>query len=476
MPDHITEAGTKFADWYGQFVLSPDATAFPEWRSRPLAGGWHLASHRSLPIVPVKAGEEEVGVLLGWPVSPDGRFIESFDLPPDADLVTATYALGGRWLLITADAVYLDPTGSQPAVFSPERKVVASSSGLIPADTDEELAGAFDVVRRNGWYPFGLTPQWGVQRLLPNHALDLHSWTTFRCHYRHPVAPISLEQGAAAVVEAVHAVGKACASEYGLFAALTAGRDSRMLLAALRPFIEVAEFWTAWSDARCNATDAQIARILAKRFGIRHRFLKRVPTTKADIEGWLDRSGWVTAGARSRNHLMGDLAAGGRVIANGAAGEVSRAFYWNDDDLAEIPLTPEEVVTRVKAPLTAVVLEAAETWLSGLRGHDRFHVLDLLYLEHRVGGWASPGNLGSPRTAPTIFFLSRRNAIDAMLAAAPDVKRSGTFPVEVIRQAWPELLDLPFNTPVGLEAAIAPLRSFLRRTRKAIHRRVGTAD
>jgi len=452
-----------YIEWAGQYLLALEPTEVPGWHARRVAGRY-LASHPSLPIVPVMAGGHEVGALLGWVVSRDGKLLHRLDVPDGADPVEVAYEHGGRWLLITEEELYLDPSGSQPAVYAPELGIVASSPGLIDAEDDAELVDAFDVVNRDGWYPFGLTPKRGVNRLLPNHRLDLTTFEASRHHEALAPGSVPVEKAAAVALEAIDAAGSAFA-DTGLFVGLTSGQDSRMLLAGLRSHLDKTQFWTARSVARTNPLDVQMARALAKRFGFDHVVAERVPTPEAHIEAWLDRVGWTRAGDKAKNHRMEEMAGGNRPFGHEAIGGLARGTYWREADLADEPLTPEEAMKRISAPPTSATTQAAKSWLDGLASSDRLRVLDLLLLEQRVGCWASPGNLGSRREAPTIFLLNRRDVVDAMLALTHEDKRTGRYTMEVIRQGWPELLALPFNQPMGWLAVKMRARTLQGRVR-----------
>lgn len=448
------------ADWSGQFVLSPDPVDLPGWSTRRFAG-FHLVAHPDLPVVPVSVGGEEAGALVGWPVSQDGALVDRLDLPGGADAVAAAYELGGRWLLVTPVAVYVDACASQPAVYSAGQRVVASSPGLIDAEEDPELVGAFDVVARDGWYPFGLTPRFGVRRLLPNHALDLSTFRVRRHHAGPAPGSVPVEEAARVVLGAVEAVARAF-SEVGLASGLTAGRDSRFLLAAFRPHIEAVRFVTGRTRGAHNDMDVQVAQALARRHGFRHEVVDRTPAPEREIRSSLRRMGGTRAGARY-SFTSPFPRSGARC--SGAAGEVARAYYWNGVSDRSAPLTPREACERVHAPALPAVIEAAGVWLKGLPDGDRFRALDHLYLEQRVGCWASPGNLGDPPDVVTLYPLARRDAIDAMMGLGADAKLSGALADEAIRQAWPGLGTLPFNEPLGLLAVREKMRAALGRTR-----------
>ncbi len=103
----------------------------------------------------------------------------------------------------------------------------------------------------------------------------------------------------------------------------------------------------------------------------------------------------------------------------------------------------------MKAPVLPAVLAAGEAWLSSVPDEDRLRTIDHLYLEQRLGCWASPTLLSGTGPRPTRYPLNRRDVVDAFLSPPVTDKLNGTIIEAVIRQGWPELLEVPFNEPVG---------------------------
>ena len=113
-----------------------------------------------------------------------------------------------------------------------------------------------------------MTPMW------PNHFLELSSWKSFR-HW--PVNfELKLDNNVGEAVKEIvkliknnlHAIGKA----HLIHMSLTAGRDSRMLLACAGEILNKVVFFTF--AGRRESVDSHVARILAGRFSLKNRFLQ----------------------------------------------------------------------------------------------------------------------------------------------------------------------------------------------------------
>jgi hypothetical protein len=440
----------------GQFVLSQAANGPDGWQVHTLRG-WTLATHPHLPVVELRLpGGVPAGWVVGYPIAGDTVCPSAIDLPAEAAadveaLETALYRLGGRFLAValteTFARVYLDACGSLSAVYSAEAGTVAATPALFADHThpwDTELIRFLDMPASGLWYPFGLTPRQGVLRLLPNHYLDLTTWQTHRHWPAAPFAEGDPAQLVAQVAATVRGAIGAAAHRYPLHMSLTAGRDSRLLLACAREQLGHIRFFTF---ARQRATaDTHIARALARRFRLDHATLPIEPATPEQQDAWLTRVGHCVSGDIARSHPTLRRLDPQRALLPGMAGEVGRAFYWRDGDVATTRLAPEDLVARCHLPANDRLLAGAAAWLGELAGHSAFTVLDLLYVEQRLGCWGGPQQYGGePWSAAQLFPLAHRDIFAAILALPPAYRAADRLAVDICRQAWPELLDLPFN-------------------------------
>jgi len=89
------------------------------------------------------------------------------------------------------------------------------------------------------YYPFGLTPYRHVRRVLPNHYLDLEGWKAVR-HWPGK-AELTVDYDTDRAVKEIVSIIKnnlqAISKRYRIHMGLTAGRDTRLLLACSRPIL-----------------------------------------------------------------------------------------------------------------------------------------------------------------------------------------------------------------------------------------------
>jgi len=290
----------------GQFVLSKSTSEIPEgWTVRSL-GDWHLGCHPELPITEIRGwGSGRIGWLLGHAVSPEGCLMhDSVQFPvsaenPDAaaHFESTLYAHGGRFAAVCVapwgNRLYLDPAGSLAAVFCRGQNTVASSPALIryteSSGDNHDLVRALGMPDKDNWYPFGLTPRWSVERLTPNHYLDLDSWDTVRHWPNGDIASGGTPENAVREVASLLKRNiSAVAREREIHMALTAGRDSRMLLSCAREHLDRARFFTLRVPTAQGRLDAHLAPKIAKRFGLSHVMLPMKPPLRQQL---LERQG-----------------------------------------------------------------------------------------------------------------------------------------------------------------------------------------
>jgi len=177
----------------GHFLLAHGALHPPVGWHCFEYGAWTLLAQDSLPVLHIVDGTGAfMGWMLGHPISESTLLEETVQLQlasqtPSALQVFEQYLeqLAGRFLAIVFASgtahVYPDSTGSLAALYSPEHQMLSSSPFLVPytPETQDrvELLSALRVDATRGQLLFGLGPRRGLWRLLPNHVLDISSWT-----------------------------------------------------------------------------------------------------------------------------------------------------------------------------------------------------------------------------------------------------------------------------------------------------------
>jgi hypothetical protein len=463
----------------GQFVLAEDVRAVPSEWVRATCQGWSLWHCRHLPVRSIVDQEgTPVGWLLGDAIPRPGadpgpwRTSETCGAPAFIHaLESALEDLAGKYVAIVLNAsaarVYPDPGGILSVVYNATERTVASTVRFATTAPhhDTELAEALDIPNRDRYFPFGLTPDRRVRRLLPSHFLELQTFRSVR--YWPTLSLFRATRDADGVVAAIGSCLRenveTMSASGPLRISLTAGRDSRSVLAAARLLHPRIVCYTFGLPDPRTQIDCRVARRIARQVGLRHEVVPWVDPSPRDLEEWQERTGGCVGGrvwrlASTRKQLTGP-----GVRASGLCGEVGRGFYWRAEDFDGLAFSPEELISRLGLPANGRLHGEAEQWLAGLPVTERPDVLDLLYVEQRLGCWAGPqqyGDEGNVKSAPP---LCDRRLFNLMLSLSCEYRFAQRLSSDLIATLWPELLTIPFNQEIGLRRTVATLRTWALR-------------
>jgi hypothetical protein len=456
-----------------QFVLSSSGTAEIEgWRAYRCCG-YSLMCHPSLPVNSVlDSAGTTIGYVLGWPIDQPGRLIRTqvripFQLSASTidSLEREVYGFGGRYAFVIlapdAQRLYLDPAGTLSAVFFPKRKLAGSTvAALVLDEPDHPLWSRplteFPNDKINQYWPAGTTFDSDISRLLPNHYLDLVTWRSTR-HYPkasfEPIPDKDLPDSIESIARVLcRHIGSVMDSTNRIYMPLTAGRDSRVLLACSKTWKDKVDYITfdyrPWRSEASDHIDLSISRRLAKRFGLHHTLVPIARHLPADTElQYLHRIGFAGGAGKSRDFFHAcreHLDLSGAWI-TGFAGEVGRGFFWRANDRHDRDISPAELLDRMELPSLDRFQEAVRTWCDGLRGVDLWTLLDLAYLEHRVGCWAGPHFYGAAAFSINMTPFSHRDIFDIMLRLPITYRGDKALSRDIIATTWPDLRALPYN-------------------------------
>jgi len=430
--------------------------------------------------------------MVGYPVSPEGELVMNdleWDTGPgaasDEEVEHLLYTYSGRYVALLCGGnlarVYVDPIGSLGVLYCPSQGIVTSSMFLIPesADTGDrtELVNVLGIPGSEAIYSFGLTPRESVDYLLPNHYLDLSDWTV---HRHWPAGDFDYAQDPASVVaEIAGGVRKnvrAIVRNGPVQMSLTAGRDSRMMLACSREMVGDITFVTIALNDRMGFVDRNVAERMAHRMGLRHRLLRAGAPSTREAALWVYRTGCMVDEPRGIRALgaMGMLDATQPYLM-GIAGELGRESYWLERDRADTHIGPGELLDRKGTPRHPEILRRATKWFEELPVRNALTTLDLHQIERGLGSWHGFLMYGFPGTARFHSFpYNDRRVFEAMLRLPADYRWSQLLTRDLIASEWPELAAFPYNEAAyGAYGALTRTRRYVGRQLRKVRVRDG---
>lgn len=484
----MKDANHRTTHLIGQFLLAnaEQVRAADDWLADTI-GCWCLRRDAALPAIRLVGPEEEpIGWVLGYPISAEGRLLtDSVELHLSADetesdsaVERVIYAFGGRFAVVVITSrmarFYLDALGSLSAVYCAHQRIVASTPGLIPYDDKTadrvHLAKAMGIPLTSAMYPLGLTPRCGIDRILPNHYLDLDSWKVVRHWPTQPLCSTSSpEEAIPEIVSIVKRNIAAVASDGTARLALTAGRDSRSLLACARAVADNVELFTAEIPDEDGKLDCEIAGQIANRFGLKHRVLPTEAATEQDLQDWMSRIAFSTGEFRGWQAatMFKRLGKGYGWLLKGVPGGLERSYFSYPDDTETTVIPPERLLAHCLCPPYEEPLAWARNWLRTVPVADSFQILDFFFLEQRAGCWAGIWPYAECGYGVVLFPMCHRRVVERMLTLPLAYRRSRALMQDIIAREWPELLEWPFNAAVGTDRLRLATKALVEKAKAA---------
>jgi hypothetical protein len=481
-----------------QFLLGP--------RIDPRLAGWHrteldhglvLQTHPDLSCIQATRNHRTI-TLLGFAIAPghpewshreilDWLLGSAVEL---SDVLARTDELAGRWAMIVEDdervVLFGDAMGLRAVVYSlppnaelwcgSQTNIVADQLALTPSGEALDFwqqSGNRIAKHTRGW-PGASTAFDEIGALLPNHYLDLMTREVVRFFPREPLAKLTLQDGVGRIAEHLRRSIRAAHLRQPIHQQVTAGLDSRCLLAASREVSSATTYFTCiWpmidpmiSEGHRDVTvPAQVLGSL----GLRHRVIRcpdRVESGK-----------FARAFALSDMVAFEELAPTARTLAealppdvliiNGNGGEVGRCFLHRNEHPRNVNLTTMRNLRWpgmydhpfLKRHLSPWLAEANDTC-----ARHGYRVLDLFYWEQKMR-WAAQSFLHMDLANETCSPYNCRALLQDFLRVPEEFRRPEQGYVlqrKVIEALWPETLQSGVN-PATFGDRIARMGRRLRR-------------
>lgn len=459
-----------------QFLLGPTTfTPNQHWSSIPLDHELHLSVHADLPFC--SASEEGRTVtLIGHAIDPyqpeatesviTGSLVaKAFDL---TQLLDSTAPFMGRWVIIcqNRDGTYLftDPFGFRQVFYHVDGKQFwcASQPELIKANCQLSLStnhALMNFLTHPGHVH--VESQWigpstiyeNCFHLLPNHYLSVDRGVQVRFYPSGSMPSKTTAEIVRSVSEILQGTMVALTSRYEVRLALTAGLDSRILLAASRHVSKDIEYFVyrqrSFTD---NHPDIWVPRRIAKKLGL--KFVIYDPGEH--LPGWFVSmlSHNVTCARvlpKTRDIYDKLVRNDNRININGNGSETCRNYFDKYRSMDTQNVSTAELATIIlrQEAIPAFATQELNKWINGLQlsPTEGLNVLDILYWEQRLGNWGAQYPAEQDIAVEELSPFNCRSLIQALLAAPRHLRAAPDYPLQraLIQEMWPEALAFPIN-------------------------------
>lgn len=367
--------------------------------------------------------------------------------------------------------LYTDCGSTVPIVYCAENRRIGGSADQLfdSAEYDRRLlTDRIGKLVRNqggaGWITGTLTAHQGVERLLANHYLDLDSFTQHRFWPRPDLleaAPPTLDEAARIVADAMAGYSKAVTARYRTGVALTAGLDSRLVLASTHGGDNPVFCYTMMAGG--ERFDREIPPKICQGLGLRHQSLELRRATPEAMAQWDRLVGHAMDSANRELHPT--LAALDTDVAmTGLYGEPARGFLYGHDwqTVNDVPADHLGILARLKQPRDEAQEASVAAWLEPIAHLPRSTVLDLAYLELRMGNWAMGQGTAQKAICMTLMPFAQWQIQNAFLTLSLADRGSGQLLPRIGQLLWPEAMAFPINRFGDWRDRLGPLNRLMR--------------
>jgi hypothetical protein len=477
-----------------QFLIGPEIVSqFHGWKTLHIRQDIIVNHHPRLRAVQLHGVQCSL-TLLGYILDPDDRTASDeiildkllLSFSSISDLLESTSAYGGRWVIIATQRqqawMFTDALGLRQAFFTPQHHRggvwVGSQSGILAECLGFETSKAaigfteslnFRVHKEYRW-PASSAPFKEIRHLLPNHYLDLCSGQSVRYWPLAPLESISLDTAVDRLAHLLPGLIKAAAMRFNLAFGISAGWDSRLVLAASKEIKDKLEYLTVRQGTMPDtANDIVIPARLLAQLGLKHNVIKALPYMSAEFSYLFKRSVYL-----AHDHYGGDAEAilawsqRRKVAMTGSGAEIGRcSFRAQMPDLDRRPITAQDLARLQKMGESPFAIEAFDTWLEDLGDLHGRQLLDLFEWEQGHGNWLAMTQLEFDSAWQDIFTpYNCRDVLETLLSVDECYRKKPDYRLYqlAIERLWPDVMEEPINpgSPLKRKHFISRLTTHLR--------------
>ncbi|MGG4498270.1 hypothetical protein [Brevibacillus reuszeri] len=452
-----------------QFVLGTRYMDRNDWQGIELDQGLFLSVHPDLDITQSTCHGYRL-TLLGYIIDPYHPEWSNADILNDVhknsssfdELLAGIEHCGGRWVLIyqndTQIKLFTDAVGMRQVFYSVQSAGVwcASQASMLAhligaeSEDDEELQAfvqSAEYRKMEQLWPGDGSIYKGIKHLTPNHYLDIKKGTITRYWPLCKLEPIGIEEAVRGAVEILKGSLRAIANRAKVMLPVTAGLDSRILLAASKEVSEEVHYYIALhSGLSEQATDVKVPAALfaslGKKFHI-HPALEKVDETFVQIN---QQSTQMRDLPKSQIFYQHYLLSEGRINISGNYSEIAREVYY--DYHPNRTIDGRFLSRNIKLGEHAYALRCYEEWLDPIRSYEeRFGIrlLTMFEWEQLYGRWGAIHSAEQDIAIEEFSPFNNRKLLVTLLSVKHDYGTRNHLYRKMINQMWPETLNAPIN-------------------------------
>ncbi|MBK8211773.1 MAG: hypothetical protein IPK78_19290 [Rhodospirillales bacterium] len=330
---------------------------------------------------------------------------------------------------------------------------------------------------REYYFPGDVTRYAEVKHLQANHFLDLKEHSHHRFFPCDPIEEQPLEDVAHRAATMLRNIVEGAHERFPLALALTAGMDSRLVLAATKSISQNVLYYTIAHPLRMkdqavpsSDPDIKIAARLCAKLGLSHQ----VVPARAVIDG-TEFSKLLAQHTSMPHRFFGEGAQGllqefreRRVALTGSCSETARLKWYRKANLDTV--TADKIADLYGWGLgnEAFVRRTIDEWLATAKPRCEatgFQLLDLFYWEYKMGRWLAQALIEQDLAQETLCPFDCRELITTMMATQwKDRSFYTNFRLQraMLAELWPECLSEAWKTDPKVKKIKSGMKAHLR--------------
>jgi PAS domain S-box-containing protein len=488
-----------------QFIFGPRfVEKFKSWQKIVVGKQFCLTVHPDLSTCQVSS-ENKAITLLGYILDPNDPKASDTDIlnrllrdlcasDGPNDFFKCTYDLAGRWILIVDDGteirLFHDTVGYRQVFFTDlslcnelwcasQPALIGEVLGYQIDDEAKEFINLYKGLNKEYWWPGDSTPYRETKCLLPNNFLDLKTGLRHRFWPDAPLRFLSLTDGVEKCAGLLQGLIKSAANRFKLAMTLTAGRDTRLFLAAAREIRHKVNFCTFvyWKMTE-QSPDVAISSRLLSRLGLKHHIIQCPVSIESEFERLymtnvaFAHDVWGTIAQGLYHHYPTDS-----VCVKGNAIPIAKCNYLYKLPKSERKkkITAATLARLNNMPDNDFAIKAFEKWLAQLGDVHNIRVLDLFQWEQREAQWQAMSQTEWDIVQEVFVPYNCRSLLTDMLSIPEEYRRPPTYAMHqaLTARLWPELLSEPINPHLQRQPEAAKSFSLAKSLAKTrVHRLV----
>jgi hypothetical protein len=295
------------------------------------------------------------------------------------------------------------------------------------------------------------------KRLLPNHCLNLNKSTISRVNIFNK--NLNFSDTVDRSIELLKGTFSAMSRRYQMFHPLTAGWDSRMLLATGYEYRDIINYYIFSRPNNKDSHDIRVPREISKEFGLNLEVCHTQDLTPEFVEAFKRENvvpRIVPKTSDIQYHYYHTSKIENAVNVNGCGGNTMRMLYgklYREIKLSELPYFTTYGYSN------EFIVSEIETWFKDVTPYSKdvqISILDLFYIENRMGNWGALYPAEQDIALEEIMPFNNKELLSNPLRLSP--KERG-YPehkvtVEIIKRTQPDLLKYPINSDDSLKKVI----------------------